>query len=136
MTAARLYLTPTIDAALDDAASRISAGKQEDPLAPADLLLPTRDSVAYAQQRLGDTVGVQFHVFPALARAILFEAGAATREIRSTALRRLVRRLLDEMMDRGELTTFAAVYDKPGFGQVLAGVVARGEGPGDYPRTG
>jgi ATP-dependent helicase/DNAse subunit B len=119
MTAARLYLAQTIDVALDDAARRIAAGKREDPLAPAALLLPTLDSVAYARQRLGDSAGIQLFVFPALARAILLQTGAATRELSGTALRRLVRRLLAGMKDKGELTTFGIVHDKAGFRQVL-----------------
>ena len=56
MTAARLYLAQTIDVALNDVASRIAAGKRKDPLAPADLLLPTQDSIAYARQRLGKSI--------------------------------------------------------------------------------
>ena len=59
-------------------------------------------------------MGVQMYQFYRLGNAILDEAGIPIHSINDTAIRRLIRRILQEMNTEGLLTSFAPVWEKPG----------------------
>ncbi len=116
---AKLYLTPTIDDAVDHAWGQVVAAKTGDSLALGTLLLPSTEGISYVRRRLGDVLGVRLQTFYSLGQAILDENGSSARRIGDAAVRRLVRRILIQMAEEGLLTTFASVWQKPGFVQVL-----------------
>src|SRR5512139_2844404 len=119
--AVSLYLTPTIHAALDHASVAVRTAQARRYLTPLSFLLPTGDAIQQIRRRLGDVMGLRLLQFYHLGGAILAQAGSATREMSDTATRRLVHALLAEAVASGELTTFAPVWDKPGFTDVLVG---------------
>lgn len=114
-----LYLAPTTDAVLSHIAEFVRAYRCEKPLAPLTFLLPSGDAVRQLRRVLGDVIAVRPLQFYSLNAAILSEAGSATREMNDLATRRLARGALARLNDRGELSTFATMLDKPGFIDVL-----------------
>jgi len=114
-----LYLSPTIDAALDHAMAQVGVAQAANPLAPVHFLLPTAEYIRLVRDRLGDSMGVRLYQFYRLGHAILRQAKWPNHEISDTAIRHLVADLLDTMRAQGELTTFAGVSDKPGFIQAV-----------------
>nr|MCU0509070.1 hypothetical protein [Anaerolineae bacterium] len=116
---ATLYLSPSTDAVLFHIVDLVRARRQERPLAPLTFLLPSGDAVRQLRRALGDAIAVRPLQFYSLSAAILAEAGSPTREMNDVATRRLARGILQRMSERGELTTFAPMLDKPGFIEVL-----------------
>jgi ATP-dependent helicase/DNAse subunit B len=68
---------------------------------------------------LGARMGVSFYQFYSLARETLDRAGDDISIISTPGSRRIVTSLLHEMQARGELSSFASVWDKRGFIQVI-----------------
>jgi ATP-dependent helicase/nuclease subunit B len=116
---ATLYLAPTTGAVLTHIAETVRAVRRDQPLAPLTFLLPSSDAVRQLRRCLGDVIAVRPLQFYSLSAAILSETGATTREMNDVATRRLVRGVLARLNQRGELTTFASMLDKPGFIDVL-----------------
>ena len=114
-----LYLTPTLDTALEHALSGVKTVKTTHPLAPAWLLLPDAAALHALRLRLGSTIAVRLFQFYGLGQAILDSATVSVSPLSDTAVRRVVQRCLKEMLDEGRLTSFARVWDKPGFIQAL-----------------
>lgn len=117
--AATLYLCPTTNTALAHIVEHVRIVRRDQPLAALTFLLPSGDAIRQLRHVLGDVVAVRFLQFYNLSAGVLGESGSATHEMSDLATRRLVRAILAEMNDRGELTTFAPVLDKPGFIDVL-----------------
>lgn len=114
-----LYLAPTTDAVLSHIAEFVRAYQRDKSLAPLTFLLPSGDAVRQLRRVLGNVIAVRPFQFYSLSAAILSEAGSATREMNDLATRRLARGALARLNERGELSTFAAMLDKPGFVDVL-----------------
>jgi hypothetical protein len=119
---ATLYLAPTTDAALARARAQVQAAQQTDPLASVHFLLPTAEAIRQVHEHLGNTMNVRLRQFCRLGHTILDQARQPVHEVRDLTARRLVHHLLSQMLAQGVLTTFAAVWDKPGFTQVLQGL--------------
>jgi len=113
-----LYLAPTTAAALEHA-SALARSAQAHRLARASFLLPTGDAIHQLRRWLGDAMGVHLLQFYNLGSALLARADSTVREMSDTATRRLVHALLGEAVARGDLPTFAPVWDMPGFTAVL-----------------
>lgn len=114
-----LYLAPTTDVVLAHIAEQVHAARRERPLAPLTCLLPSGDAIRQLRRVLGDVIGVRFLQFHNLSAAVLSESGSATHEMSDLATRRVVRGILRQLGEARQLTTFAAMLDKPGFMDVL-----------------
>jgi ATP-dependent helicase/nuclease subunit B len=114
-----LYLSPTLQAAQNHAAAAVQAQQTSNPLAPAYILLPTAAAVRDMQRTIGNAINIKLLDFYRLGRWILDCAGSADSELSDVAIRRLIYKLLSDMHEQGDLTTFGAVWDKPGFVQSL-----------------
>ena len=114
-----LYLTPTLETALAHIIEHVRRVRRERPLAPLTFLLPSGDAIRQLRLLLGNVIAVRFLQFYNLSSSVLSEAGSATHEMSDLATRGLVRGILWEMHERGQLTTFGEMIDKPGFIEVL-----------------
>lgn len=114
-----LLLTPSTDAALDHLHAQVTLARAADPLRPIQILLPGRALIEQVRGCLGSTMNVRLHQPYTLGRAILAEKGVRVHQIRDTAARRLVHHILADLLAQGELSTFAPVWDKPGFTQLM-----------------
>jgi ATP-dependent helicase/DNAse subunit B len=130
-----LYLASTIDTALAHMVGQIAATQREEPLARVQVLLPRAEVAGYVRRGLGNTLGVELSEFYGLGRAIVDASGLGVVELSDTALRRLVRRLLRGMHETGELSTFDAVWDKPGFTQLMLDWLREMKSQGIAPET-
>lgn len=115
----QLTLVPDIHTALQDLLLQVNELKRGNPFAPVTVLLPTARVTQDLQEKLGDMLGVHLLQFYRLGQNILDEAGIPIQEMYDTAIRRLIRSILQEMFSQGSLSSFAAVHDKPGFTEVL-----------------
>jgi RecB family exonuclease len=121
---ATLYLTPSIAAARVHLANEVAALQRRDRFTPVHILLPTAEATRQVRRSLGDVVAIRLLRFPGLCQALLDQAAAAglgdTPRLASNAeARRVLRLVLDEMHQSGELSTFAPVRDKPGMVRAL-----------------
>lgn len=114
-----LLLTPSTDTALAHLAAQVDQVRSHDPLTPIHILLPSRTLIEQVRGQLGVTMNVRLHQFYTLGRAILAEDGVRVHQIRDTTIRRLVHHLLGDLLAQDQLTTFAPVWDKPGFTQLM-----------------
>lgn len=117
--AANLFLSPTTSHTTAHFISQIQHIKQSDALAPISILLPSAGVIQDISTQLEDTFGIQMYAFYRLGQALLDEAGVPLREIPDIAVRRLIKQILGEMSLAGRLTTFAAVWQKPGLVEVI-----------------
>ncbi len=115
----QLTFVPDIHTALQDLLLQVNELKRGNPFAPVTVLLPTARVTQDLQEKLGDMLGVHLIQFYRLGQTILDEAGIPIQEMHDTAIRRLIRSILQEMFNEGSLSSFAAVHDKPGFTEVL-----------------
>lgn len=115
----QLFLSPSLQSARAHIASDIQALQQAAPLHSVFVLLPTVVAIRDTQQAFGDAINIHLLDFYRLGRQILDSADSSDSELSDVAIRRLVHSLLLEMHENGELTTFAVVWEKPGFVQVL-----------------
>lgn len=102
-------------------------------LTPITILLPTADVIHDLRSQLGDTMGVFLYQFYRLGNVILDEAGIPIRLINDTAIRRLIRSILQEMNTEDLLSTFSAVWDKPGLVEVLLDWIREMKSQGIFP---
>jgi ATP-dependent helicase/DNAse subunit B len=116
---AKILLVPNTDTAIKHAIAQISEMRKENALYPVQILMPTANSLHMVRERLGNAMGVYLYQFYALGQQILDSAGISVQWLDETATRRLVHHALHEMHIQGELTTFDAVWDKPGFTQAM-----------------
>jgi ATP-dependent helicase/nuclease subunit B len=116
---AKILLVPNTDTAIKHAIAQISEVRKENALYPVQILMPTADSLHLVRKRLGNAMGIYLYQFYALGQYILDAAGISVQWLDETATRRLVHHILHEMHEQGELTTFDAVWDKPGFTQAM-----------------
>jgi ATP-dependent helicase/DNAse subunit B len=110
-----LYLSPSSDTSFDHSLAHIRALKAENPFLPVTLLLPRRRDIDAYRRRMGDMFNVELYEFRSLGRMILEKSGSSVRLMDNIGVRRLVRWALWELKNEGKLSTFEAVWDKPGF---------------------
>ena len=115
----RLYLSPSFENSLQHAAGQIREVHSQHPLLPLYALVPTQLSVHTLRRHLGDTMGVYLHRFYDLGQSLLDAAGNPVHWLSDTAIQRLVHHLLGNMAAANQLSTFAQVWDKPGFNRAL-----------------
>lgn len=130
---ANLTFVPHIRAAIQDLILQVSLVKRRNPLAPVSILLPTTSVIQDLSGKLGTTLGVQMVQFYQLGNAVLDQAGISTRVMSDAAIRRLLHSILHQLFSEGRLTTFMAVYDKPGFTEVLLSWVREMKSQGISP---
>jgi RecB family exonuclease len=128
-----LYLVPNSEVARRHAAVMIERTRQADSLAEVRLLLPTGQAIRDLRRFLGNRLGLQFFQFYGLGRWILDQAGRYPLEASDVLTTRLVQQLLGQMLARGELSSFAGVWDKPGFTQVLVEWIREMKSQGIHP---
>lgn len=114
-----LYLTSSTEKALGHALEQTRAAKATSPLAPVHWLLPSGAVIAAARRYLANVMGVRLFQFYQMGSAALDAADQRLHRINDIVSRRLLHAVLGDMRDRGELTTFAGVWDKPGFVDAL-----------------
>jgi ATP-dependent helicase/nuclease subunit B len=130
---ANLYLVPNSEAARQHVSAKIELKRQTDLLAEVCLLLPTGEAIWDLRRFLGNRLGLQFFQFYGLGRWILDQAGRYPLEASGVLTNRLVRLLLEQMLARGELSSFTSVWDKPGFTQVLVEWIREMKSQGIHP---
>ena len=128
-----LYLTPNLDTSISHVLAQIQSAKRTNPLTPVFVLLPTADAIRALQYRLGDTANVHLYQFYRLGQALLDATNDPVHQIGDTTIRRLVHHLLGEMDAQGELTTFASVWEKPGFTQTMIDWLREMKSQGIFP---
>ena len=116
---AKILSVPNTETAIKNAVAQISEMRNENALYPVQILMPTANSLHMVRERLGNAMGVYLYQFYALAQQILDSAGITVQWLDETATRRLVHHILHEMHHQGELSTFDAVWEKPGFTQAI-----------------
>jgi len=130
-----LFLSPTTNNAVDHLLTHLGDFRTDGILTPVTFLLPTTDVIHDLRNQLGDTMGMQMYQFYRLGNAILDEAGIPIHLINDTAIRRLIRSILQEMNFEGLLTTFASVWEKPGFVEVLLDWIREMKSQGIFPEA-
>ena len=128
-----LILSRSTDTSLSHLASQINQAKNNNQITPISILLPTTGVINDLRAQLGDTMGVHMYQFYRLGNAVLDEAGIPIHEINDSAIRRLIRRILGEMNAEDLLTTFAPVWEKPGFIEVILDWVREMKSQGIFP---
>jgi ATP-dependent helicase/nuclease subunit B len=114
-----LYLSPNIHSTQEHLLGRIASLKKEQPLLPIHLLLPTTQAARSLRSLVPQALGLHFLQFYSLAESILEEAALPVTRIREAGVREVVQSILKRLHQNGTLTTFDAVWDKPGFTQVI-----------------
>ncbi|WP_141608606.1 PD-(D/E)XK nuclease family protein [Litorilinea aerophila] len=133
--AVSLYLSPDNQAALAHLQALVERVKAADPLAPVWVLLPRAQIAHRLRRHLGDTFNLHIFQFYGLAQVVLHAIGQEPiHEIHSTAARRLVHTLLRSLHQAGQLSTFAPVWDKPGFTDVVLAWLREMKTQGILPR--
>ncbi len=116
---ANILLVPNTETAIQSVIVQISETRKENPLYPIQILMPTAASLHVARERMGNAMGVYLYQFYALGEHILDSAGITVQWLDETATRRLVHHILQDLHTQGKLTTFDAVWEKPGFTQTI-----------------
>lgn len=130
---AHLFLSSKTNTALDHLITEVNGIKRADTLTPVAYLLPTAGVIHDLRNQLGNTIGVQLYQFYRLGHAVLDEAGIPIHEINDTAIRRLIRSICGELHAESKLTTFAPVWEKPGFTEATLNWVREMKSQGIFP---
>ena len=116
---AKLVLTPDLTAALHHVNDQIKDARSKQPLADTCLLMPTTAAIRNIRWHLGSSLGLRLVQFYGLGENLLDKAGSPIHRLSSLSIRHLVNHIIHDLYEKGELTSFARVWDKPGFIQVL-----------------
>ena len=114
-----LYLSPSLDSTLHSLSRVVADHQRSHPFAPITILLPDSATVQAVRKRLGDAMAVRLYQFYGLGQMILDTVGAPVYRLNDLAIRRLVKQILSQMAAENCLTSFSAVWQTPGFQQVL-----------------
>ena len=128
-----LYQASTHKALMTHAISYFKSTQKTSPLTQNTLILPTAGTIYDLRRQMGDTIGVEMVQFYRLARKILDQAAIPIHELNDAAIRRLIRKLLNEMLADGALTTFADVSQKPGFVDLILDWLREMKSQGIFP---
>ena len=116
---AKLVLTRDLSTALQHTNDQIENISVEKPLSATYLLLPTTAAIRNIRWHLGSSLGMRLVQFYSLGEMLLDESRSPVHRLGNLSIRRLVSQITRDLYEKGELTGFSKVWDKPGFIQVL-----------------
>ena len=114
----RLLLAPAGHGKTQFVIEQIRATLASEPLSPVIVIVPNSIQAAGFRQRLcaaGGALGVEVHTFHTLYSELLIRAGQPIPLLLDPVRIRLLRSIVDDLCERGEMTHFAALRNKPGF---------------------
>ena len=114
----RLLLAPAGHGKTQFVIEQIRATLASEPLSPVIVIVPNSIQAAGFRQRLcasGGALGVDVHTFHTLYSELLIRAGQPIPLLLDPVRIRLLRSIVDDLCERGEMTHFAALRNKPGF---------------------
>ncbi len=122
----RLLLAPAGHGKTQFVIEQIRATLASDPLSPIIVIVPNSIQAAGFRQRLcasGGALGVDVHTFHTLYAELLTRAGQPIPLLLDPVRIRLLRAIVDNLCERGAMTHFAALRDKPGFIALLRNTI-------------
>lgn len=128
-----LFLAPSSDTALHHLRRQVEGWRRDQQLTAIHLLLPSRAVTDRVRGTVGDTMNVHYHQIYDLGRSVLKSARLPSYELNDTAIRRLVKHLLQRMARDGEICSFAPVVEKPGFTDAMVTWLREMKSQGIHP---
>ncbi|MFZ5879367.1 MAG: PD-(D/E)XK nuclease family protein, partial [Chloroflexota bacterium] len=122
----RLLLAPAGHGKTQFVIEQIRATLANEPLSPVIVIVPNSIQAAGFRQRLcaaGGALGVDVHTFHTLYAELLTRAGQPIPLLTDPVRIRLLRSIVDDLCERGAMTHFAALRDKPGFIALLRNTI-------------
>lgn len=122
----RLLLAPAGHGKTQFVIEKIRAVLASEPLSPIIVIVPNSIQAAGFRQRLsasGGALGVDVHTFYSLYAELLARAGQPMQLLPDPLRIRLLRQVLDELCERGEIQHYATLREKPGFIALLRNVI-------------
>ncbi|MDP1547365.1 MAG: AAA family ATPase [Anaerolineales bacterium] len=122
----RLLLAPAGHGKTQFVIEQIRATLASKPLSPVIVIVPNSIQAAGFRQRLcaaGGALGVDVHTFHTLYAEILTRAGQPIPLLTDPVRIRLLRDIVDVLCERGAMSHFAALRDKPGFIALLRNTI-------------
>ena len=122
----RLLLAPAGHGKTQFVIEQIRAVLASEPLSPIIVIVPNSIQAAGFRQRLcasGGALGVDVHTFHTLYAELLARAGQPIPLLLDPVLIRLLRDIVDTLCERGEMTHYAALRNKPGFIALLRNTI-------------
>jgi len=114
----RLLLAPAGHGKTEYLIQRIRQILSDEPLAPVLVIVPNAIQAAGFRQRLvaaGGALGVEVHTFHTLYAELLTRAGQPMPLLTDPVRIRLLRAIVDDLCERGDMQHYAALRDRPGF---------------------
>ncbi len=114
----RLLLAPAGHGKTQFIIEQIRAVLASEPLSPIIVIVPNSIQAAGFRQRLcaaGGALGVDVHTFHTLYAELLTRAGQSIPLLPDPVRIRLLHAIVDDLCERGGMTHYAALRDKPGF---------------------
>lgn len=122
----RLLLAPAGHGKTEYIIQRIRGLLAGEPLAPVIVIVPNNIQASGFRKRLsasGGALGVDVHTFHTLYTELLVCAGQPIPLLLDPVRIRLLRYIVDDLCERGEMTHYAALRDKPGFIALLRNAI-------------
>jgi ATP-dependent helicase/nuclease subunit B len=122
----RLLLAPAGHGKTQFVIEEICATLAVELLSPVIVIVPNSIQAAGFRQRLcasGGALGVDVHTFHTLYAEILTRAGQPIPLLTDPVRIRLLRSIVDDLCERGKMTHFAALRNKPGFIAILRNAI-------------
>ena len=122
----RLLLAPAGHGKTQFVIEQIRATLASEPLSPVIVIVPNSIQAAGFRQRLcvaGGALGVDVHTFHTLYAELLTRAGQPIPLLTDPVRIRLLRDIVDDLCERGEMIHYAALRDKPGFIALLRNTI-------------
>lgn len=122
----RLLLAPAGHGKTQFVIEQIRATLAKEPLSPVIVIVPNSIQAAGFRQRLcaaGGALGVDVHTFHTLYAELLTRAGQPIPLLTDPVRIRLLRSIVDDLCERGAMTHFAALRNKPGFIALLRNTI-------------
>ena len=122
----RLFLAPAGHGKTQFVIEQIRATLASEPLSPIIVIVPNSIQAAGFRQRLcvaGGALGVDVHTFHTLYAELLTRAGQPIPLLTDPVRIRLLRDIVDDLCERGEMIHYAALRDKPGFIALLRNTI-------------
>lgn len=122
----RLLLAPAGHGKTQFVIEQIRAVLASEPLSPIIVIVPNSIQAAGFRQRLsasGGALGVDVHTFHSLYAELLARAGQPMPLLPDPLRIRLLRQVLDELCERGEIRHYATLRQKPGFIALLRNII-------------